>query len=106
MDVLVNASSDEPFGLVIVEAMARGTPVVAVDSAGPSEIIESERSGLLIPTNGERDIAEGVAMLLRSPDLTRHVVMGAQERFRARFAATSMTDRFVREFDRLCALSR
>ena len=47
MDVLVNASNPEPFGIVLLEAMARGIAVVAVDSGGPSEFIEHGETGML-----------------------------------------------------------
>ena len=43
MDVLVNASDPEPFGIVILEGMARGVAVVAVDSGGPPEFIDDQR---------------------------------------------------------------
>ncbi len=106
MDVLVNASSDEPFGLVIVEAMALGTPVVAVASAGPMEIIESRKSGVLIPTSGDCDIADGVATLLTNLELMCHVATGGQQRFRAHFTADQMTERFLREFRLVTAATR
>ncbi len=48
MDVLVNASDDEPFGIVLLEAMALGVPVVAPASAGPLEIVEPDISGVLV----------------------------------------------------------
>ena len=47
MDVLVNASDPEPFGIVLLEAMARGVAVVAVDRGGPREIVESGVTGVL-----------------------------------------------------------
>ena len=43
MDILVNASDPEPFGIVLLEGMARGLAVVAVDSGGPAEFIEDRR---------------------------------------------------------------
>ena len=43
MDVLVNASDPEPFGIVLLEGMARGVAVLAVDSGGPSEFIGDMR---------------------------------------------------------------
>ena len=46
MDVLVNASDPEPFGIVLLEAMARGVAAVAVDAGGPREIIEDGVSGV------------------------------------------------------------
>jgi glycosyltransferase involved in cell wall biosynthesis len=48
LDVLLVPSHGEPFGRVVVEAMAAGTPVVASTVGGPSEIIENNVSGLLV----------------------------------------------------------
>lgn len=47
MDVIVHASDAEPFGIVVIEAMAMGKPVVASNSAGPREIISDGINGLL-----------------------------------------------------------
>ena len=49
LDVAVTASEGEPFGLVTVEALALGKPVVGVRSAGTAEIIQDGVSGLLVP---------------------------------------------------------
>jgi glycosyltransferase involved in cell wall biosynthesis len=49
MDLLYSASVGEGFGLVIIEAMASGVPVIAVKAGGVSDIIEDGANGLLIP---------------------------------------------------------
>jgi len=102
MDVSVNASAAEPFGVVLLEAMALGTPVVAVDSAGPREIVEPDRTGILVPDDGA--LATGMARLLADDDLRRRVVAAARARYRDRFTAARMTremeDRFTRLADR------
>ena len=55
LDVVVHASTiAEPFGQVVIEAMAAGVPVVASDRGGPSEVITSGVDGLLVPP-GDRD---------------------------------------------------
>ncbi len=54
MDVLVNASDPEPFGIVLLEGMARGVAVLAVDSGGPSEFIANMETGVLAPTRRAR----------------------------------------------------
>lgn len=54
LDVAVHASViPEPFGQVVVEAMAAGVPVIAAAAGGPLEIIEDQRSGLLHPPGDE-----------------------------------------------------
>jgi glycosyltransferase involved in cell wall biosynthesis len=103
MEVMISASSTEPFGLVILEAMALGTPVVAVDAAGPSEIIESEKTGVLVSTNNEHALADAVEALLRDPARRREIAEAALQRFTTRFTAARTTDRFVETFHLLCS---
>ena len=90
MDVLVNASDGEPFGLVLVEAMALGVPVLAIDRFGPTEIIEHGESGWLVPTNRPRDLAEGLEALLRDDALRRRLAVGGRRRYEERFTAPRM----------------
>jgi glycosyltransferase involved in cell wall biosynthesis len=69
-DAFALSSKEEGFGLVLVEAMACGCPVVSTDCPyGPSEIIEHERSGLLVPVGDHRAMAEALARILTDPGL-------------------------------------
>lgn len=81
LDVLVSASSREPFGMVLVEAMAAGVPVVAVDAAGPREIVEDGRSGILAASGTAGDLAHAVSRLLEDPALRRAVASGGRARY-------------------------
>ena len=67
MDILVNASDPEPFGIVLLEGMARGVPVVAVDSGGPAEFIEDGRTGVLARSGEPDALADALEPLLASP---------------------------------------
>ena len=102
MDVMISASSTEPFGLVILEAMALGTPVVAVDGAGPSEIIEPGKTGVLVPTNDEHALANAVGALVDDPARRREIADAARQHFATRFTAARATEQFVEIFDLLC----
>jgi glycosyltransferase involved in cell wall biosynthesis/GT2 family glycosyltransferase len=63
-DVLVHASViPEPFGQVIVEAMAAGVPVVAARAGGPLEIIENEQSGLLYRPGDVSELSKALRRL-------------------------------------------
>lgn len=99
MDISVNASYGEPFGLVLIEAMAFGVPVVAFDAGGPAEILDA-KSGLLVPIGDEGRLTDALERLISNPDLRRQVGAGGQERFRAHFTATRMADELA------CALER
>jgi glycosyltransferase involved in cell wall biosynthesis len=64
MDVFVLASDREPFGIVLVEAMALGKPVVAGAAGGPAEIITDGENGLLSPYGDAGALARAVARYL------------------------------------------
>ena len=68
-DVLTHASVlAEPFGLVVVEAMAAGLPVIAANSGGPSEVITDGIDGLLYPTSDEKALAELLRRAASDPE--------------------------------------
>ncbi|OGK91845.1 MAG: hypothetical protein A2X36_05735 [Elusimicrobia bacterium GWA2_69_24] len=64
LDVLVLASVAEPFGLVLIEAMARGVPVVATRAGGVPEIVEHGVHGLLVPPRDPEALAEALRAIL------------------------------------------
>ena len=67
MDLLMATSEREPFGRTLIEAMALGTPVVAAAAAGHIEIIEHERTGLLVTPNDAAAIAAAAHRVLTQP---------------------------------------
>jgi glycosyltransferase involved in cell wall biosynthesis len=85
IDVLLLPSWDEPFGRVIAEAMAVGTPVVATSVGGPAEIIAHGRDGLLAPPRDPAAWAAAINRLLDDPAERRRMGERARESA-ARFA--------------------
>ena len=67
LDIFVHAGDPEPFGLVNVEAMAMGKPVVAFAHGALPEIIVHEETGLLIQSENEAEMATAVTQLLNQP---------------------------------------
>jgi glycosyltransferase involved in cell wall biosynthesis len=82
-DVLLVTSNRESFGLTVVEAMARGVPVVATRCGGPEEIISDGETGFLVDVGDTEAMAERVAVLLENGVATACMVE------RARVFATS-----------------
>jgi glycosyltransferase involved in cell wall biosynthesis len=101
LDILVNASDPEPFGIVLLEGMARGVPVVAVDSGGPREIVQDGRTGVLARSGEPQALADAIELLLRDPDLRRRVGDAGRERFDREFTQDAMCRRFYGELERL-----
>lgn len=93
MDVFVHASDNEPFGIVIVEAMALGKPVVASNSGGPSEIITDGENGLLTPYGDSEALANAILRYLDDWEFARGIRGAAQER-----APDFSTQRYAQNF--------
>lgn len=73
MDVVVHASEREPFGIVVIEAMALGKPVVATRPGGPEEIIRHDVDGQLVTWNKPAELAEAILKYLLEPEWARSV---------------------------------
>jgi len=67
----------EPFGLVMVEAMACGTPVVGCRGQGIEEIVQSGTNGFLVEQCDVRGLTEVLSRLLRRPDLRQQIAVQA-----------------------------
>ncbi|TAK14270.1 MAG: glycosyltransferase [Acidobacteria bacterium] len=88
LDILVLASREpEPFGLVVLEAMATGRPVVATAHGGPLDIIEDGRTGDLVPPGDTRALAAAIVALVNDPARRARVGALARERVITSFSA-------------------
>jgi glycosyltransferase involved in cell wall biosynthesis len=88
----------EPFGLVMIEAMACGTPVIAFNHGSVPEIIEHGVTGFIVD-----DVASAVAAVGRLGALSR---LRIRERFEARFTARRMAEDYVSVYQKLAARGR
>jgi glycosyltransferase involved in cell wall biosynthesis len=85
-DVVVYASQHEVFGLVPLEALLVGTPVIVADDSGCGEIVRELGGGLLV-SPGDRDaLAGAIARILESRSSWSAPVMAAAARIRQRYA--------------------
>lgn len=77
----VLSSEEEGFGLVLVEAMALGVPVIATDCPGaPRDILLDGRAGLLVPLNDERALADAMHRIATEPTLRAQLSSSGRER--------------------------
>ena len=97
MAVLFPIDWPEPFGLVMIEAMACGTPVIAWRCKSVPEIIENGVTGFIVENEDE-----AIDAIEHIPDLDRRLVRAAFER---RFTARHMAESYRRSFRRLLAAS-
>lgn len=83
--VTVVPSRSEAFGMVNIESMAVGTPVVASAVGGIVEVVRDGVDGLLVPPEDPAALAAGLVELLTRPDLRRRMGRDARARFLAEF---------------------
>jgi glycosyltransferase involved in cell wall biosynthesis len=106
LDVLVNASDPEPFGIVLLEAMAAAVPVVAVNSGGPPDIVEHGRTGMLARSGDPTDLADAIEPLLASPQLREQVGEAGRERFMRDYTDEAVRKRFFTALQDIVAAGR
>ena len=97
LDVFVSPSEDEPFGRVIVEAMAAGVPVIATDSGGKPEIVEHGETGVLVPQGDVEAMAEALYKLRHDEEMRKSLARAAR---RAAFERFSV-ERVAREVEQV-----
>ncbi len=93
-----SARANELFGLVLVEAMARGCPVIASNAASLPEIVTPEVNGLLVPPNRPEAIREAILRLQGDPDLWARLSAGARRTVEERFTWDRVADRCLEAY--------
>ena len=95
-DIAVLASTSEGLPNAILEYMAAGLPTVATTVGGIPEIIEHERSGLLIPPRDPAALAEAILRLLNDDNIRSRLARGGRERVLAKFSFAATVEHLKR----------
>lgn len=99
--VLVLTSNFEGFGLVLVEALARGIPVLSTDCIGPKDIVQPDVNGWLVPVGDARLLSQRLlqivdgSLALPSPEMCRQTAQ--------RFDPERVTQRILQSLDCMAA---
>ena len=102
-DLFVLSSRVEPFGIVVIEAMAHGVPVIATRTAGPLDIVSPDETGLLVAQGNLDEMSAALMRLVQDPDQARR--MGAQGRasVQERWSFSVVAQRMAQAVDELTA---
>jgi glycogen synthase len=99
-DVFVCPSVYEPFGLINLEAMACGTAVVASGVGGILEVVEHDRTGILVPPGMPEELGAALRRLLENPAMARSMGETGRRRVEEKFSWASIarqTEELYRE---------
>ncbi|AFZ16040.1 glycosyltransferase family 4 protein [Allocoleopsis franciscana] len=100
VDIFVFPSRYEPFGLVVIEAMASGLPIVTAITTGASELISPECGVVLSDTEDRKGLAEALCQLASNPEL-RHRMGKAARSVAEDHSWQKMAQRYVDRFEEL-----
>ena len=83
--------AQEGFGIVLLEAMACGTPVVTTEIVGMADDIEKEKAGLIIPSKNVDSLADAIIMALKNKKMGKNARKLA-ERYNWRIIAKNISE--------------
>jgi glycosyltransferase involved in cell wall biosynthesis len=97
-DVVVLPSVHEQFGQVLVEGMACGLPVVAVNNHGPATIVDDGETGLLVPPDDEGAMADALVRIVNDDDERRQMGAIAYRRSRERYSWPALAEKVAQVY--------
>lgn len=99
--LFVLSSTAEPFGIVILEAWAAGTPVLSSRTSGALSLIEHGRTGMLYDLGNISEFHSGIDTLMTSERTRHHLTAEAHERVLADFDVSAIAGRVARVYTEL-----
>ncbi len=100
-DLLLLPSSNESFGLVALEAMASGVPVIATNAGGLPEVVEEGVTGFLAPIGEVEQMAEAGLYILRDPKRWRTMSAAARQFATERYGVNAIIPQYERYYERI-----
>jgi glycosyltransferase involved in cell wall biosynthesis len=94
MSLLVLPSAAEGFGLVLIEAMAAGVPVVATNVPGICDVVRNGETGLLVPPGSPPELAHAIDRVLGDEGLRRTFVSRARQDVERRFTWDAVLQKY------------
>jgi glycosyltransferase involved in cell wall biosynthesis len=105
-DICVLPSRYEPFGTVIAESWASGTPLVATNAQGARQFVRSGENGMVVEIDDESALAAAIKQLIQQPELRAKLIAGGTEAYHANFHRDGVTDRIIENYQRAIQAGR
>ena len=105
-DAVLLPSRDEPFGLVVAEAMAAGAAVAVTPVGGLRDLVRDGETGVVLASHAPEHIAEGLARLLADPEAARAMGMAGRDFITTQFEIGRTADAYRELWRDLASASR
>ena len=89
----------ESFGIVLIEAMACGLPVIAHDIPGVRSVVDDKGNGLLIQPGNKAALVKSIEYLLADPEIRKDIGINAREKAEAKYTWSNATSKLVDIYD-------
>lgn len=100
-DIFVLPSKREAFGLVLLEAMISGLPVVASKTGGIPEIIKDEKNGILFEAENFEELADDLVNLIGNPEKRLSLAIAGQKIVQEKFYAKTMAENYEKVYEKI-----
>jgi len=105
-DCFVLPSISEGISNTILEAMASGLPIIATDVGGNSELIEDQKTGVLVAVNDCQAMAQAIGVFAGAPENAKRMGLRGHKQVVEKFSIESMVNSYCKLYDRLVATER
>lgn len=95
-DVFVGPSVREALGLVFIEALASGTPIIATKTGGIKDVLVDGMNGYAVRSGSADDIVNKVQLLINDPRVLKRITQGAQEGIIDNYSWKTVSDRYIK----------
>ncbi|MBL8814984.1 MAG: glycosyltransferase family 4 protein [Planctomyces sp.] len=101
MDIFCLPSLQQGLGVMMLEAMSLGRPVIASGVGGVLCVIEDNKTGLIVPPSDSRSLADRMLELLNNPEKTKAIACAGRELVRSQFNETRMLDEYLQLYQEI-----
>lgn len=90
-DIFIAPSLYESFGIILIEAMSAGKPVIGCEIGGMQEIVENGHSGFLIPVDDSAALTEKLELLITDSKLRKKIAANGYKHYKEKFSNEAMS---------------
>ena len=103
IDCVIHTADAEPFGRVIIEAMAHGVGVISAAGGGPLEIIENGRTGLLFAPDDIEELVCAMKAIFDNRELIHELAANGRHHVVSNFPASKTAEKIAKVYKELTA---